>query len=283
MENKVYILRGLPGSGKSTWRKEKNLPYVSKDDIRLANPSWNERQVHSELMSQLAGWMYQQFDCIVDNTNLNDKTVDQYIRLAADNGYEVEMVDFRMLVPVSVCIENDLQRKGSVGYVGEDVIKTMALENGLLHTIYPDTFIFDIDGTLANTEHRVHLLPENGGSWQQFFEAQDRDPLIKPVGYLLQTLARYHTIICVSGRPDTYRAMTRTWLASYNLPVSLLLMRKAWDKRPDNEVKRDIYTKNIKPYFNVRGVFDDRKIVCRMWHEIGLTLYRVGDPDGNDF
>lgn len=276
--NKVYILRGLPGSGKSSYRKQLGLPYVSKDEIRLANPSWSERQVHAHLMLQLDFIMRGNTDCIVDNTNLNDSTVAQYVKLAADYGYLVHYVDMRS-VPIDTCILNDLQRKGTVGYVGSDVIITMALENGLMKYNYPDTYIFDIDGTLANTQHRTHLLPNNGGSWQQFFEAQSNDPLIEPVGYLLKTLAEKHTIICVSGRPDTYREMTREWLALHNLPVELLLMRRKTDKRPDNEVKRDIYTKTIKPYFNVKMIFDDRDMVVKMWREIGLVCAQMNYGD----
>jgi len=42
-----------------------------------------------------------------------------------------------------------------------------------------------------------------------------------------------------------------------------------------------LYEKCIKGKFNVNAVFDDRLQVCRMWHELGLPLFRVGDPDAD--
>ncbi len=58
-------------------------------------------------------------------------------------------------------------------------------------------------------------------------------------------------------------------------------MRKGDDTRPDAAVKEELYSQHIKGKYNVVAVFDDRLQVCRLWHKLGLPLFRVGDPDAD--
>jgi hypothetical protein len=58
-------------------------------------------------------------------------------------------------------------------------------------------------------------------------------------------------------------------------------MRKTGDKRQDAIVKQEIYDTKIKGKYNILAVFDDRPQVCRMWHQNGLPLFKVGDPDAD--
>ncbi len=58
-------------------------------------------------------------------------------------------------------------------------------------------------------------------------------------------------------------------------------MRESGDFRPDDIIKREIFDRKIRGVYNVKFVIDDRLKVCRMWHQLGLNLFRVGDPDAD--
>jgi len=50
-------------------------------------------------------------------------------------------------------------------------------------------------------------------------------------------------------------------------------MRKSGDRRPDVEIKKEIYENEIFPKYEVYAIFDDRLSVCRMWYELGLFVF----------
>src|SRR4051812_18603538 len=94
--------------------------------------------------------------------------------------------------------------------------------------------IFDIDGTLADTTHRLHHIKAKPPNWDAFFEACSRDPLIEPIRELAQTVAaQSYKIILVSGRSDKVRSQTEAWLAANDVPYQGLHMRAEGDYRPD--------------------------------------------------
>lgn len=277
----MIILQGLPASGKSTWRKASGLQYVNKDEMRKRMPDLNERQIHQLTIDRVTLLAQSGEDFVIDNTNLNSKTVNQYISIARANNipYEIKTFD----VPIYELITRDYNR---IDRVGGDVIIDMALRYGK-HPHMGDIFIFDIDGTLADTTHRLHYLQETPKNWFGFFAAADRDPVKTDVAHMFQILQNAgYTILCVSGRPERegnldIRKQTRTWLAKHGLNPYALLMRRANDRRHDDIVKEEIYNEKIKNNANVLGVFDDRLRVCRIWHKLGLTVFRVGDPDAD--
>lgn len=55
----------------------------------------------------------------------------------------------------------------------------------------------------------------------------------------------------------------------------MLFMRKDGDFRPDWEVKKEIYEKELKDKYEILGVFEDRTQVVQMWRSLGLTCYQV--------
>ena len=83
-------------------------------------------------------------------------------------------------------------------------------------------------------------------------------------------------LVLVSSRPEDYRRQTTDWLAQNEMKFDNLIMRQSGDKRPDTEVKNDIYHRYLKHY-NIVRVFDDRPSVIRMWREKGLEVQDVGD------
>ena len=74
--------------------------------------------------------------------------------------------------------------------------------------------IFDIDGTLANTSHRLHYVTGGARDWPAFFGAMADDTLVEPIREVLRALLRSHNaVLLCSGRPEDYRAATEAWLA----------------------------------------------------------------------
>lgn len=138
----------------------------------------------------------------------------------------------------------------------------------------PCAIIVDLDGTIAlNTE---------GRDWYDVSRVLE-DSLCGPVDDVVSSAwwRSQYRIIFLSGRQETAEADTRTWLWSkagwldrdYDLH-----MRAAGDGRPDFIVKRELFDKHIRHEFNVQYVIDDRPSVCRMWRELGLFTFQVGDP-----
>ena len=45
-------------------------------------------------------------------------------------------------------------------------------------------------------------------------------------------------------------------------------MRKTGDNRKDSIIKREIFENDIRPYYNIDYVLDDRNQVVEMWRSI---------------
>ena len=150
-------------------------------------------------------------------------------------------------------------------------------------------YIFDIDGTLADCSHRVKHIQGKDKNWDKFFNKMEKDNPILPVINLLSTIS-YHTknaVILITGRPEKYRDTTLWWLAKNVAHLDItghyeefkLLMRQDGDYRSDAIIKKEIYDKQIKGTYDVKGVFEDRKQVVDMWRSLGLTCFQVAEGD----
>ena len=118
--SKLIICRGLPASGKSTWAKQwvledpEHRVRINQDDIRLMlgkywGPS-REKLVQEIQFNAIIEALNREFDVVIDNTNLNNKVLDQFNRLIRTfEDYEIEYKDF-FDTPLSVCIERDKNR-----------------------------------------------------------------------------------------------------------------------------------------------------------------------------
>lgn len=118
--SKLIITRGLPASGKSTWAKQwvledpEHRVRINQDDIRLMlGKYWvpsREKLVQEIQFDAVVEALSKEFDVVIDNTNLNNKVLDQFNRLIKTfEDYEIEYKDF-FDTPLSVCIERDKNR-----------------------------------------------------------------------------------------------------------------------------------------------------------------------------
>jgi len=131
-----------------------------------------------------------------------------------------------------------------------------------------ETFIFDLDGTLANSNGRDFYNPSH--------EEIIADLQITPVCKVLRSLSEYYTIVFLSGREAKFYEPTKTWIEEeLRIFNPELFMRRTGDWRKDSIIKLELFNEKIKPNYNVIGIFDDRLQVCRMWYEQGIFCFNV--------
>ena len=285
---KVIIMRGLPGSGKSTYAKnllaENPNAYkrINRDDLRMMfdngyGSNGNEkfiRQVRDMLITKA---LESGKHVIVDDTNLSDRTVARIRQLVEEfntkNKENVQIEIKEMETTLEQCIENDSKREGKAK-VGEQVIRKMYREFIKDETRYqkqdeslPKAIMCDLDGTLCLMQNRD---PYNAATC-------DQDLPNTPVMRLLKLYAQQgYAIILVSAREDKFRPQTLTWLERFEVGFQLLLMRSSSDTRKDAIVKKEIFDTKIKGKYFVEFVLDDRNQVVDMWRdELRLPCFQV--------
>lgn len=129
----VYVMSGLPGSGKSTWaaRHLPFIPYVSRDDIRFKylKPGDEyfkyETQVWDDFISQIATIANSGQDVLIDATHINvrsRKKLYRSLKAWLEVDYEINVIF--MDVCLSKSIERNESREG-LRKVPEDAIRNM--------------------------------------------------------------------------------------------------------------------------------------------------------------
>lgn len=143
------------------------------------------------------------------------------------------------------------------------------------------TVLFDIDGTLANIDHRRPILEKDPHNWQDFFAAMGDDTPNKAVVdlYSLLWASEHHECIIVSGRPEDYRKVTEQWFIWNNIPFDRLIMRPKNDTRADHIIKEEILNTLLSEGKEIAFVVDDRQSVVDMWRRNGLTCFQCYDYD----
>jgi FMN phosphatase YigB (HAD superfamily) len=149
--------------------------------------------------------------------------------------------------------------------------------------------VFDIDGTLADTSHRLHhLYPFEGmgvkKDWGSFFAAAKDDPPIQStinINNLYSSSPNIKVIALLTGRPDNTREDTETWLNKYNVKYDILIMRSSSDRRPDHIVKKELLLGFLEFHKyttdNVEAIFEDRAHIAEEWKLLKLPVFLVGN------
>lgn len=142
------------------------------------------------------------------------------------------------------------------------------------------TAIFDIDGTLANIEHRTHYVRNGNHDWDKFYSEIEFDAPRPEVIRLSQWYwdNGYHVILC-SGRPEHTREATVKWLHENNVVYEELHMRLDNDYRADYIVKKEMLDYIVSQGFDIEAVYDDRQQVVDMWRENDIPVFQVAPGD----
>ena len=282
--NKLTILIGPPGSGKSTHAKAMEAQgylRISQDD--------QGREGHRELFQS---HITTGRDIVVDRMNFDKAQRNQYRLEAIKNGYTVNLVEF--CVPRQVCYDRCMARENHPT-ITESKHATSALntyfsryeepaedEGELLRIYYEhdhktDAIMVDIDGTLANLDHRLHYVKDGNKDWGSFFRQVGNDKVYEDVKRIvdLEFEAGTSVVLC-SGRPqDQSGEATEKWLARNEIHYTTLKTRPAGNYKRDDNTKAMLYRYEIKPFYNVKYILDDRDQVVQKWREMGLSCFQV--------
>ncbi len=134
--------------------------------------------------------------------------------------------------------------------------------------------VFDIDGVLADPEHRQHHVASRPKDWDAFFAAVGGDDVIVAGRDRLRELAADHEVVLLSGRPESTRADTEAWLARHGIDVSRLVLRRDSDHRPAAQVKAELIV-GIGSPADVAVVIDDDESVTTRLAASGYTTELV--------
>lgn len=140
--------------------------------------------------------------------------------------------------------------------------------------------VFDIDGTLANIDHRLHFVRNKPKNWPAFDRAIPYDAVNEPVAAVYRKFRDTkeeagHNLVLASGRNERSREATEKWLHSNQLHGwDSLYMRQADDYRPDDEIKEEILEQIVRDWGRKPDmVFDDRSRVVRMWRKHDIWVF----------
>ena len=143
------------------------------------------------------------------------------------------------------------------------------------------TIIFDVDGTIADCEHRRHFVETQPADWKSFKEHTDMDT---PVQWVCDIAKRHIAIgddvAFFSARNESQRGVTETQISEWiGDGHKGLFLRPDGDFRPDEEFKSDLADKFEEFGGKIDIVFDDRNKVVDMWRARGTTCVQVADGD----
>jgi predicted kinase len=294
----LVILRGLPGSGKTTHAE--TLAFldggrvVGRDHIRaltgIKNGVGSRKQEDeiSKVQDQLitAGLLSGQ-NVYVDDINLKAAYVKRLIRLAVHLGASWSIEDLTY-IPLTECLRRNAARSR---VVPSDVIRSyhkrfiegkgfpLPVPDGVFDPklapvkpympdeTKPSVVLIDIDGTVA-------LM--NGRKPHDYDRVSEDLPNIPVIHVVRSVISQGLHPVFLSGRPDSCEEATGFWINKhvYSGPRHLL-MRRTGDFRADFEVKMELFDQHIRDTFNVRYALDDRNQVVDMYRAMGITVLQV--------
>jgi hypothetical protein len=139
----------------------------------------------------------------------------------------------------------------------------------------------DIDGTIANIDHRVHLLKDKPVDWEAFYKDAHKDAPIHEMLDLIDALFEVYDVNFITARSENERALTNKWLTDKLLFIRFpcLIMRKNGDHRCDSIVKVERALEEGYTPDRVAFVLEDRTRVVKAWRAAGYRCLQVAEGD----
>ena len=143
-----------------------------------------------------------------------------------------------------------------------------------------DCWIFDMDGTLCDSDHRKHHLENGKKDWAGWFRNMDQDPVHEDVAdFYNYAIERNIPVFICTGRDEGYRSVSQFWLDQNGFFPDGLYMRRTGDRRDDSIVKKEMLEEIRALGYNPVLAFEDRDRVVKMWRENGVRCFQVAPGD----
>lgn len=156
----------------------------------------------------------------------------------------------------------------------------------------------DIDGTVADIEHRRKYVQGGSHNWGAFNARMHLDsPKPDIIAHVQKLYAAGWTVVMCTGRGDDNKVVTVNWLADNNVPYHHIFMRRQYilddagevvlsrkgkkqpDSRRDDIIKEEILDKAIENGLEPTLILDDRNQVVDMWRRRGYCCVQVAEGD----
>jgi hypothetical protein len=140
--------------------------------------------------------------------------------------------------------------------------------------------VFDIDGTLANVEHRRQFVASRPKNWAAWNAGMLKDTVHEDIVFILDTFRDTGDIVILcSGRGEETREDTEWWLEDNGIRFEALFMRKAKDYRKDSIVKVELLQQIREQFGEPFLWFDDRTQVVDAIRAEGIRVLQVAPGD----
>lgn len=143
------------------------------------------------------------------------------------------------------------------------------------------TVIFDVDGTIADVEHRRHFVSQKPADWKSFRNSTAFDTPVQWVCDIAKRfIAQGDNVAFFSARNESERSITEKQISEWiGEGHQGLFLRPDGDFRRDDEFKSDLADKFEEIGGKIDLVFDDRNQVVDMWRKRGTTCVQVAEGD----
>lgn len=302
---KVILTRGIQGSGKSSWATNfvaedpTHRARWNNDDARkMMGPYWVPERENTKVLDIMKEAFIKRmmacgYDIVIDDMNLNPKTVDKINNIVneqnkiLETSYSTEFKDF--FIPVEECIRRDSMRPNPIGAAvirqTWNRYRTMicTLENQRVHDRVKQpveglkkAIIFDLDATLM---FNVTGRPFYGeGCAEGIKNDVPNDPMLSMFRAYL-TNPEYQVII-VTGREASQDiiAASKEWFTTKGINVDNVIwnFRPVGSRQKGQDYKLEVLNKLSESY-NIELVVDDSQKIVDCLRENGYTVLQPNE------
>ena len=201
---RLYMMIGLPGSGKSTFAKTLPGFIHSSDGLREKHPDLTENEIWDLMFKNTQAALKAKADVVYDATNLSRKRRQNVLNMAKKLG--TKTIAVLMLTPIEDCIKNNLLRDNPVPE--EEILRMAKTFN--VPTIPEFDDIKVVQYTIGDDDVELDFSQDNGyHAFSLLRHMQLTEYYLESNNEVLKEAAKYH---------DTGKAFTKSFINAKGEP-----------------------------------------------------------------